>query len=348
MINGKIIIVYICFRGMKVMWKCMKSSRMKIVVVMILSITLILILVLFYWLPRVTLEISNEARYILPPSKEKFISDVVYISKRKGIYSTQEIKKFDYQEKYNGYSDAVLDLSSYLAENYGKHAEIFKYENNDAKYEKYVNLPIVSIDSDKIASITLPGFSGKVSDEKKYIMTVQNFLKTNKNEIEGIIIDLSTNYGGNLDVLIASLTQLLPKGTLFNFVDNENNKFPVELMDNKINYDDHSYSIDSQEKLEIPVVVIGSNLTASSAEILLLTIISNIENSVFIGQPTGGFLSGREGFKLYDDYYLGLPTRSIETNEGINHKTDEPIRPFIESQDLYNEAKRWLDNIINQ
>lgn len=329
------------------MFKQKKSNRIKILKI-ILLIVLISTPIFFYWLPRVSLQITNEATYILPPSRNKFISDIIYISKRKSIIQTKEMKNFDYKQKYNSYSDAVLDLSSFLTENYGKHAEIFKYENNEEKYSLHVSMPLVSIDNDKIATISLPGFFGKTSDEEKYISTVQNFFKINKDEIKGVIIDLSNNNGGNLDVLIASIVQFLPNGILFNFVDNNDNKFPVKLQDSKIIYDDHTYSINSQEKLDVPIVVLGSNVTASSAEILLLAITSNVKKNIFIGQSTGGFLSGREGFKLYDNYYLGLPTRTIETNDGINHKTDEPIFPKIESQNSYDEAKKWLDETIKE
>jgi len=329
------------------MLKHRKSSGKKIILLIFLLL-LIVTPIFFYWLPRISLQLTNEAIYILPPSKDKFISDALYISKHKGIIQTEKTKKFNYKQKYNSYPDAVLDLSSFLTESYGKHAEIFKYENNEEKYTQYVNLPMVNIDNDNIATITLPGFFGKTSDEEKYISTVQDFVKTNKDKIKGIIIDLSNNNGGNLDVLIASIAQFLPKGTLFNFVDNKDNKFSVKLQDSKIIYDDHTYSINSQEKLDIPTVILGSNITASSAEILLLTITSNVNQNIFIGQTTGGFLSGRESFKLYDNYYLGLPTRTIETNDGINHKTDVPLFPEIESQDSYNEAKKWLNEIINE
>ena len=258
------------------------------------------------------------------------------------------MSKYEYKEKYDSYSEAVSDLSPFLTTNYGKHTEIIKYEVEDEKYSKFMSLPIVSIDREKVATITLPGFSGKKSDEEKYITTVHNFIEINKEDIQGVIIDLSTNNGGNLDVLIASLAQFLPNGTLFSFVDNKNNRSPVKLSGSEIVYDDHSYSITSLEKLKIPVAILGSSTTASSAEILLLTVISNIKQSIFIGQPTGGYLSGREGFKLYDDYYLGLPTRTIETNDGVNHKADDPLTPEVESQDSYKDAKQWIDKIINK
>jgi len=330
------------------MLKHIKSKSIKVIVSLILLITLVLTPLFLYWLPRISLELNNEAIYILPPSKNKFISDVIYISKRRGISTRKEIKKFDYKENYSSYSDAVSDLSPYLAENYSNHAEVFYFEKDEEKYPKFVTLPIVSIDSDKVAMIVLPAFSGKTSEDEKFIATVQKFLKTNKNEIKGVIIDLSNNGGGNFDVLTASLSQLLPNGTLFNFVDNENNKFPVKLSDSKISYEEHNYLINSQEKLDVPVAILGSNITASSAEILLLALTNNIKRNIFIGQPTKGLVSGRKSFKLYDNYYLGLPTMAIKTNDGITHKTDEPIVPAIESQAPYDEAKKWLDKIIDK
>lgn len=314
----------------------------------IVLLIVIILPIINYWFPRISLEITNEAIYIIPPSKNKFISDIVYISKRKGIQEKEKMNNYEYKEKYDSYSEAVSDLAPFLTTNYGKHTEVIKYEAEDKKYSKFTSLPIVSIDRDKVATITLPGFSGKKSDEEKYIKTVHNFIEINKEDIQGVIIDLSTNNGGNLDVLIASLAQLLPNGTLFNFVDNENNRSSVKLSDSEIVYDDHNYPITSQEKLKMPVAVLGSSTTASSAEILLLTVISNIDQSIFIGQSTGGYLSGREGFKLYDDYYLGLSTRTIETNDGVNHKADDPITPEVESQDSYKDAKQWIEKIINK
>lgn len=233
-------------------------------------------------------------------------------------------------------------MEKFLKKIYGNHVNIERYDNNDEKYSKFVSFPLVSINNENVATISLPGFTGKKSEEKKYISTVQDFLDINKSRIEGIIIDLTSNTGGNMDVFIATVSQLLPEGKLFDFVDNKNNRSSVDLTAEGIKNGKHIYPLKQKNKLSVPIAILGNKNTASSAEILLITLLTNTKKCVFIGDPTGGFVSGREAFKLYDNYYLGLPTRTIRTKDGTNHKSDDPILPNIKAEDGYISAKKWL------
>lgn len=295
-----------------------------------------------YWLPRISLHYTNNSIYFFPPSINKFISDVLYIARDKGIPVTKRSIEFNYKKKYNDYEEASVDLEKFLKKIYGNHVNIERYDNNDEKYSKFVSFPLVSINNENVATISLPGFTGKKSEEKKYISTVQDFLDINKSRIEGIIIDLTSNTGGNMDVFIATVSQLLPEGKLFDFVDNKNNRSSVDLTAEGIKNGKHIYPLKQKNKLSVPIAILGNKNTASSAEILLITLLTNTKKCVFIGDPTGGFVSGREAFKLYDNYYLGLPTRTIRTKDGTNHKSDDPILPNIKAEDGYISAKKWL------
>lgn len=73
----------------------------------IVLLTVIILPILTYWVPRISLDIMNEAIYIIPPSKNKFISDIIYISKRKGIHEEEKTNEYVYKEKYDSFSEAI-------------------------------------------------------------------------------------------------------------------------------------------------------------------------------------------------------------------------------------------------
>ena len=67
-----------------------------------------------------------------------------------------------------------------------------------------------------------------------------------------------------------------------------------------------------------------------------------MKESIFIGRDTGGYVSGREGYKLYGNVYLGLPTEAIQTNDKIVQKIDSPISPDIKTDAPLDTAKEWF------
>lgn len=62
----------------------------------------------------------------------------------------------------------------------------------------------------------------------------------------------------------------------------------LNLSDTEIKTGKHPYTIKNYPKLNVPVAVMGSNVTSSSAEILLLAITTTVKESTFIGRDTGG------------------------------------------------------------
>ncbi|MDT2837312.1 S41 family peptidase [Enterococcus durans] len=116
----------------------------------------------------------------------------------------------------------------------------------------------------------------------------------------------------------------------------------LNLSDTEIKTGKHPYTIKNYPKLNVPVAVMGSNVTSSSAEILLLAITTTVKESIFIGRDTGGYVSGREGYKLYGNVYLGLPTEAIQTNDKIVHKIDSPISSDIQTDAPLDTTKEWF------
>ncbi|WP_167592671.1 S41 family peptidase [Enterococcus durans] len=163
----------------------------------------------------------------------------------------------------------------------------------------------------------------------------------NRYAIKGVIIDLTSNNGGDSNVLLASVSQFLPNGNLLTFK-GKHYSVTLNLSDTKIKTGNYSYQIKNYPKLNVPVSVMESNITGSSAEILLLAITTTVKESTFIGRDTGGYVSGREGYKLYGNYYLGLPTEVIQTNDKIVHKIDSPISSDIQTDAPLATAKEWF------
>ena len=114
-----------------------------------------------------------------------------------------------------------------------------------------IEVPTVSTEvfDDNIGYLKITEF-----DEVTYSQFVEGMADLRAQNIEGLIIDLRSNPGGNLSTVCDIARQLLPEGVIVYTEDRDGNR--------------EDYTCDGQNKIDIPVVVLVNQYSASASEIL--------------------------------------------------------------------------------
>ncbi len=140
-------------------------------------------------------------------------------------------------------------------------------------------------------------------DEVTYSQFVENMAELRAQNIEGLIIDLRSNPGGNLSTVCDIARQLLPKGVIVYTEDREGNR--------------EDYTCDGQNEIDIPVVVLVNQYSASASEILAGAI-KDYNLGKLVGKTTYGKGIVQRIFDLRDGTAVKLTVSSYFTPNGIN------------------------------
>ena len=148
--------------------------------------------------------------------------------------------------------------------------------------------------------------------------------------IKGLIIDLRSNPGGNLVTVCDIARQLLPKGNIVYTVDREGNK--------------QDYTCDGSRQIDIPVVVLINQYSASASEILAGAI-KDYGIGKLVGVKTFGKGIVQSVFDLNDGTAVKLTVSDYYTPNGYNiHGIG--IEPDVEVELDIEKAQR--DKVDNQ
>jgi carboxyl-terminal processing protease len=211
-----------------------------------------------------------------------------------------------------------------------------------AKLEKPFDVTIVR-DSIDIKSVT----EEKLDNGIVYLGVNQFNEKTNEefskyiadliiNEPKGLIIDLRYNGGGYLDIAVQLLSYLLPKDT------------PAVIIKERGKKDDTRLTNGNPKLLNVPLVVIVNDSSASASEIMAGAI-QDQKRGVILGIKTFGKGSVQEVEKFSDGSSLKLTIAKWFTPLGrtINHEGLTPdIFVEIKEEDIKNEYDRQKEEAI--
>ncbi len=165
------------------------------------------------------------------------------------------------------------------------------------------------------------------------------------------IVDLRTNGGGNMNPMMAGLAPLIGEGFVGGAVDANNDLVREYTIKNGQFIDSELLvcempdlpEIDSAEK----VAVLLSRYTVSSGELVAVAF-KGRENTVFIGEPTGGYTTGN-GYDLVADELLMVISQSVFADREMHVYHDRvgvdiPME-FIPTENLKEDAqiKRAVD-----
>ena len=215
----------------------------------------------------------------------------------------------------------------------GKHTFLMTTDevvgNDTADWE----MPTVELLEDGIAVIKLPQFMGSAEDGIRYANTVLNVLP---NTLQGVIIDLRGNRGGNMYPMIAAVHRFLPDDVILQLRTRRN--------DMKINveYVMKVADVAQQAHMNCSVALLTDEWTGSSGEAVLLCF-RGMANARTFGTPTAGYASCNQPFNLPDGSQLVLTTGEDVARTGEAF-CDDPIDPDVLTETPLEDALKWLND----
>jgi carboxyl-terminal processing protease len=197
-------------------------------------------------------------------------------------------------------------------------------ERNNPRYRYFDSiaskLPALKVERwNEVAYFRVPG--GTTRSVPKVIKLITDSLCTiDPSTVKGVILDLRLNRGGNVWFNLATLASLIGDGDAggIRYLDDRAAQ-TVRIEKGKAFGNGQWYSADTAAcrlfAPEIPVVILTSPITASSAETLLLAF-KGRPNTLIIGEPTGGYITSNNSFPLRDNLTLVLATGYMMDRSG--------------------------------
>jgi len=264
--------------------------------------------------------------------------------------------------KFDNYLHFITFLNKYV-KTYHKHSSVVSKienkENSKSQKKKKVKktnnrqMPKFYYDKkNKIGRIQFFHFYGwgkevKKEENKLINITQKKIKEWYKKNINGIIIDLSKHYGGNMWPAVEGLDEILGNTTLLAW-GNEKTKKNDKTWINRKHSKTHWMTEFMTNKLKFtkPIAVIVSNKTASSGEVIASIFIGR-KNTKMFGKntnKTAGYFSSNTTDKdteINNDLTLALTTNFVTTVDGKFH-INEVIYVDKKTSTSITDAKKWI------
>lgn len=214
----------------------------------------------------------------------------------------------------------------------GKHSFLYPADRVKEDAVSEWEVPTISIDGNRIATIKLPKFGGNHNEGVKYANAV---LDAVPDDIKGVIIDLRGNTGGNMYPMIASVHRFIADGdNMLRFRTRKRTSWML------LSYVCSGAGISMKSHINCPVAILTDNMTASSGEATLLCF-RGLSNCRTFGSPTAGYASSNMPYPMPDGSSLVLTTGCdvARTNEVF---CDDPIIPDVLTVTPQEDALDWI------
>lgn len=186
-----------------------------------------------------------------------------------------------------------------------------------------------------IAIVKLPPFSGNQEEGIKYANTV---LEAIPDTVQGVVIDLRDNTGGNMYPMIAAVHRFISADDLLRFRTRKRTQWiqlPFVLQ---------GAGVARQERIACPVALLTNEWTASSGEATLLCF-RGLDYARVFGSPTAGYASANQPFTLADGAQMALTTGCDVARTGEVF-CDDPIDPDVFTQTPVEDAVAWITGVM--
>ncbi|MGL5235459.1 MAG: S41 family peptidase [Empedobacter falsenii] len=278
------------------------------------------------------------------------------IDKIKKIFYTESINKKTVNEIAPLFVEVFKNLNDYhgslkyKGKSYGwsKPTTVSnKYLKGKIKTEKNV---VSQLLNKNIGYLRIPGnsdFSFKKVDSIANDI-VANINSKNSNKIKGWIIDLRVNTGGNMYPILLGLKEFIGNNLVFGGFINSKNEITGnwEIKNNELLIDNNPLERKSKftfvPKLDVPIVVLTSNYTASAGEMTAISLIGR-PNTYTVGESSANYTTAVQGFEIDDNSAINLSTDYVFDRN--KRKYIQPINPDYEIingdnfENLYEDAK---------
>jgi carboxyl-terminal processing protease len=180
---------------------------------------------------------------------------------------------------------------------------------------------------DKIGYISVQGFEDVTYEQFKSALE-----DLEAQGMEGLVIDLRNNPGGNLDTVVEMLKLILPEGRIVSIKDKYGNE--------------ETYDCDGKHEFQKPLAVLVNGYSASASEIFAGAV-KDYGIGTLVGTTTYGKGIVQELFSFEDDTMIKITTAEYFTPSGENiHK--KGIKPDIEVKDnMKTKADEQLNKAIS-
>ena len=284
--------------------------------------------------------------YFVPPSAETYGKNALSTIDKNGIFAGNDEWKSTYNEclkmieNAKSYDDTYDAIKKALSVGGGKHSMLMTKSESQNTTESYDEvLPTVSLDGD-IAIIKLPDFLGTAEAGQKYAKIAEDFIHENRDKINGVVLDLRSNTGGDMGPMATAVSSLLPDGELV-YYHYRSYDVPVTLKNGVVsNAGTGGKSLYPEEKLNVPVAILTDDMTASSGEALTLCF-RGLENTKTFGAPTAGYTSVNMLYNMYDGAQMYLTVAFDKARTGEIFK-ETPIEPDVATDSPLEAAIEWL------
>ena len=238
------------------------------------------------------------------------------------------------------YEDTYPAIKKALSVCGGKHSILMTKSESQSTSDSYDEvLPTVSLNGD-IAVIKLPDFLGTAEAGRKYAKVAEDFIHENRDKINGVVLDLRGNTGGDMGPMATAVSSLLPDGELM-YYHYRSYDVPVALKEGDIsNAGTGGKSLYPDDKLKVPVAILTDDMTASSGEALTLCF-RGLENVKTFGAPTAGYTSVNMLYSLYDGAQMYLTVAFDKARTGEIFK-ETSIEPDVATDSPLEAALEWL------
>ena len=257
-------------------------------------------------------------------------------AKKAGLEVGDIILKVD-GESYEGKTSA--DISNYIKDS-GREKIVLTIKRNDEEQDITINLSKVEIpyvsgevletNDKKIGYISISLFAGTTYKQ------FENKLKElEKEDIEGLIIDVRSNSGGYLTSVTDICSLFLKKGSIIYQLEDPNGT--VKKKDT------------TKEKRTYPVAVLINKESASASEILASAIKESYKGLV-VGTNSYGKGTVQQTKKLLDGSMIKYTTQKWLTPDGnfINEEGVTPTNVVELSEEYFENPSRETDNQLQE
>ena len=215
----------------------------------------------------------------------------------------------------------------------GKHTYLMTTDEVTENDTSSWKMPTVELLENDMVYIKLPAFSGNAEEGIKYANTVLNDLPT---ALQGAIIDLRGNRGGNMYPMIAAVHRFLPDDVILKF---SSRKRPMSI---NTFFVLQTVGLEKQAPIDCPVALLTDDWTGSSGEAVLICF-RGLHNTRTFGSPTAGYCSCNQPFALPGGSQLVLTIGEDIARTGEVF-CDDPIAPDVLTETPFEDAVEWLNN----
>ena len=179
----------------------------------------------------------------------------------------------------------------------------------------------------KVGYILLSGFEDVTYEQFEEALT-----DLSNQNMQGLVVDLRGNPGGNLSTVCDVLDLILPEGTIVSTKDR--------------NGKGETYKSDEERQLNVPLVVLINEYSASAAEIFAGAV-KDYEIGTLVGMTTYGKGIVQNVYKLRDGTSLKITSSEYFTPSGTNiHGVG--VKPDVEVKYEYDAANPEWDNQLEK